>query len=96
MQRASLGYSFEAPDLGDVEVGVADLPRLVKKDGDLGVTLDTGHRFDNDLAHFFSSDQPKRAWGELSGTCPSSRPRTTSNIRSAEGGHPGTKTSTGT
>ena len=96
VQRPALGYALEAPELGDVEVGVADLPRLVKKDGDLGVTLDPGHRFDNDLAHFSSSDQPKRALGTLSGTCPSSRPTTTSNIRSAEGGHPGTKTSTGT
>ena len=54
VQGAALGDALKAPHLGHMEMGVGDLPGVVQEDGDLGVALDPGNRFNYDLAHFFS------------------------------------------
>ncbi len=48
-ERPPLAELLEAPELGDVEAGVAHLAGVVELDRDLGVALDPRHGVDQDL-----------------------------------------------
>ena len=46
----ALAQFLEAPELGDVELRVLDFASIVELNGDLRVSLDSGHRIDCDRA----------------------------------------------
>ena len=51
LHRAPDAERLEAAQLGDLEVGVFDVPGLVEQDLDLAVTLQTGDGIDGDACH---------------------------------------------
>jgi hypothetical protein len=55
VDRPALGNPLEAAELGHMKVGVPHVPGVVQEKGDPGMAFDTGHWFDDYLAHALSS-----------------------------------------
>ena len=60
VERAPLADLFEAPELGDVELGRFHRARIVQIDGDLGVPFDAGHGMNHDAFGHLSKPPLRR------------------------------------
>ena len=92
-KRASFAKFFEAAKLRDMKLGILHLALVIQFDGDFRVALDAGDRIDHDVFSivFYA---PNRVLSVRSGVLSARSSVRTKWIVSADGGHPGTKTST--
>ena len=58
-EGAALDEALEAAELDDVQAGLLHLALLVEQDGDLAVSLDAGHRLDDDLLRAARQRMPR-------------------------------------
>src|SRR3954469_13406996 len=92
-ERSPFTDLLESADLRYMKMSINDVAALVGLQRDLRVPFDSGDWLDCECRHDFSY-APNRAPATNSGTRPCNSSDTALKMTSAEGGHPGTNTST--